>query len=130
MICDLDCLKDKIYYGFNYNIMIDKEIDFISDIILNSIHIFSLKHNISGSIRLYFDEISNLKRSSLSKRLREKGIGKIKVTCVRKEENNEFIRLVDSICGLARDKIEDETGEGWASKTMNILAAKKILFEL
>ncbi|MCX5893779.1 MAG: hypothetical protein NTW80_12580 [Deltaproteobacteria bacterium] len=130
MICNSDYLEEKIFYGFNYGITLNEEIEFISDIIHNSIQIFSAKYNISGSIRVYFDEISNLKRSALSKRLRAKGLKKIKVRRVKKDENNEFIRLVDSICGLARDKIEDQTGEVWASKTMNILTAKKILFEI
>lgn len=51
----------------------------------------------------------------------------VKVSGVKKDENNVFIRLVDSICGLVRDAKE---GEKWSIEAVRRLKNKDILVEL
>jgi hypothetical protein len=50
-----------------------------------------------------------------------------KIRGIKKDENNVFIRLVDSICGLARDA---EDGEKWAIEAIDLLKRKKIAEEM
>jgi len=76
---------------------------------------------------IYYDSIDDSKKSLLVKRIRNKGIHRMKIKSVRKDENNEFIRLADAICGLARDFIEDNDMGSWATIAMNQLKAKEIV---
>jgi hypothetical protein len=50
-----------------------------------------------------------------------------KIRGIKKDENNCFIRLVDSICGLVRDA---DSGREWAQAVLQKLRAKKIAEEL
>lgn len=129
-ISELTSLREKIYYDFNYKIKPNNAIDFIADITVRSIETFIKIHNTKGKVMIYFDSIDNSKKSLLGKRIRNKGIHGIKIKSVRKDENNEFIRLADAICGLARDFIEDKYMESWATIAMNDLKAKDIVMKI
>lgn len=129
-ISELTDLKEKIYYDFNYKIKPNNAIDFIADITVRSIETFMKNNNSRGKIMIYFDSIDNSKKSLLARRIRNKGIYGIKIKSVRKDENNEFIRLADAICGLARDFIEDKYMETWATLAMNDLKAKDIVIKI
>jgi hypothetical protein len=129
-ISQLTTFKEKIYYAFNYRIEQNNVIDFIADTAIRSIEAFIKNYNIKGKIMIYFDSIDKSKKSLLGKRIRSKGIHGIKIKSVRKDENNEFIRLTDAICGLARDFIEDEYTESWATIAMNDLMTKDIVIKI
>lgn len=59
--------------------------------------------------------------------LRDLKIRTKKIRGVKKDENNAFIRLVDSVCGLARDAYQ---GNNWAKSKLEELKLKNILLEL
>jgi Protein of unknown function (DUF3800) len=50
-----------------------------------------------------------------------------KVRGVRRDENNQYIRLVDAICGLVRDAAE---GNPWAEQMVDRLKRRGLLVEL
>lgn len=129
-ILESSILTKKIYYNYNFKIKPNQSIDFIADSISISIDEFSKIHNIKGKIMIYYDSIDDSKKSLLVKRIRNKGIHRMKIKSVKKDENNEFIRLADAICGLARDFIEDKDMRSWAAITMNQLKAKEIVIEI
>lgn len=62
-----------------------------------------------------------------SRGLRDLHIKTKKIRGVKKDENNAYIRLVDSICGLIRDA---QDGNDWAINTLNKLLKKNILTSL
>lgn len=62
-----------------------------------------------------------------SRGLRDLHIKTKKIRGVKKDENNAYIRLVDSICGLIRDA---QDGNDWAIKVSNKLMKKNILTSL
>ena len=103
----LDFLKGKIYYGFGYGIDQNREIEFIANMACRAISKFCEINDTYEMTLLYVDGLSISKKSLLSKQVRQTGTQKIKIRSIKKDENNEYIRLVDSICGLIRDAIED-----------------------
>jgi hypothetical protein len=78
-------------------------------------------------VTIFVDGLKKGEMSTFSKGLKDLGIKTRKVRGVKKEENNVFIRLVDALCGLIRDK--NDNGE-WATKTLAHLIKQKIVSEL
>lgn len=62
-----------------------------------------------------------------SRGLRDLRIKTRKIRGVKKDENNAFIRLVDVLCGLIRDK---EGRNKWAMEMAEKLMKEKYLYEL
>lgn len=58
--------------------------------------------------------------------LRDLRVKTRKIRGVKKDENNPFIRLVDAVCGLIRDKNENNE---WANKMAGQLIDKEIILE-
>jgi len=74
--------------------------------------------------------IDGLKKGEMPifvKGLRDLKIKTKKIRGVKKDENNVFIRLVDSMCGLVRDA---EDGKDWAQDMLNKIQQAKIVKEL
>lgn len=74
--------------------------------------------------------VDGLKKKEIvifSRGLKDLRIKTRKVRGVKKDENNAFIRLVDAICGLVRDK---NGGNAWAEKAVTKLIKEKIVSEL
>ncbi|PIV86231.1 MAG: hypothetical protein COZ27_01485 [Candidatus Moranbacteria bacterium CG_4_10_14_3_um_filter_41_65] len=62
-----------------------------------------------------------------SRGLRDLRIRTRKIRGVKKDENNPFIRLADSLCGLVRDAND---GKKWAKESVDILMKKKLIIKL
>jgi hypothetical protein len=76
---------------------------------------------------IFVDGFKKREVEKFIKGLRDLKIRTRKVRGVKKDENNVFIRLVDSICGLVRDA----NGENkWAIKIVEKIKKKKIIEEL
>jgi hypothetical protein len=78
-------------------------------------------------VSVFVDGFSARERELFSRGLRELRIKTRKIRSVKKEENDEFIRLVDAVCGAVRDALE---GQAWAGDMVEKLKGKKILMEL
>jgi len=78
-------------------------------------------------VSVFVDGFNARERDLLSRGLRELRVKTRKVRSVKKDENDEFIRLVDAICGAVRDALE---GQAWARDVLEKLKARKILTEL
>lgn len=78
-------------------------------------------------VTVFVDGFKKKEIEIFSKGLRDLNIRTRKIRGVKKDENNAFIRLVDAICGLVRDK---EDGNEWASKITAKLMKEKYIREL
>lgn len=77
---------------------------------------------------IFVDGLKKAEIKKFTKGLRDLRIKIRKIRGVRKEENNIFIRLVDSICGLVRDSKQDNNE--WAKNAFTKLKNNNILKEL
>ena len=78
-------------------------------------------------VTVFVDGFKKKEIEIFSKGLRDLNIRTRKIRGVKKDENNAFIRLVDAICGLVRDK---EDGNEWAGKITAKLIKEKYIREL
>lgn len=78
-------------------------------------------------VSVFVDGFNARERELFSRGLRELRVKTSKIRSVKKDENDEFIRLVDAICGVVRDALE---GQVWAGDMVKKLMARKILTEL
>lgn len=78
-------------------------------------------------VTIFVDGLKGGELSVFTKGLRALRIRTKKVRGVKKDENNPYIRLVDAICGLARDA-DDE--EAWAQDLLDRMLKEKIVAEL
>jgi hypothetical protein len=76
---------------------------------------------------IFVDGFKKKEVEKFIKGLRDLKIRTRKIRGVKKDENNAFIRLVDSICGLVRDA---NTENEWAVKAVEKMKKKKIVEEL
>jgi hypothetical protein len=76
---------------------------------------------------IFVDGLKKKEIEKFIKGLRDLKIRTKKVQGVKKDENNAFIRLVDSVCGLVRDANEENK---WAIKMVEKMKKKKIAKEL
>ena len=77
-----------------------------------------------NSVIVYVDALREVEQRRLKKYLKKSVAIPTQVRGIRREENNAFIRLVDSVCGLARDAAENHA---WAKAQVFVLKRKKIL---
>jgi hypothetical protein len=78
-------------------------------------------------VTVFVDGFKKKEVEVFSRGLRDLRIKTRKIRGVKKDENNAFIRLVDAICGLVRDK---EDGNKWASAAVAKLIKEKYIQEL
>ncbi len=78
-------------------------------------------------VTVFVDGFKKKEIEVFSRGLRDLRIKTRKIRGVKKDENNAFIRLVDAICGLVRDK---EDGNKWASAAVAKLIKEKYIQEL
>ncbi len=78
-------------------------------------------------VTVFVDGFKKKEIEIFSKGLRDLNIRTRKIRGVKKDENNAFIRLVDAICGLIRDK---EDGNEWAGKITAKLIKERYIREL
>jgi hypothetical protein len=78
-------------------------------------------------ITVFVDGFKKKEVEIFSRGLRDLRIKTRKIRGVKKDENNTFIRLVDAICGLVRDK---EDGNKWAREATAKLIKEKYICEL
>jgi hypothetical protein len=78
-------------------------------------------------VSVFVDGFNARERDLFSRGLRELRVQTRKIRSVKKDENDEFIRLVDAVCGAVRDALE---GQAWAGEILEKLKARKILTEL
>jgi len=78
-------------------------------------------------VTVFVDGFKKKEIEIFSKGLRDLNIRTRKIRGVKKDENNAFIRLVDAICGLVRDK---EDGNEWAGKITAKLIKERFIREL
>lgn len=78
-------------------------------------------------VTIFVDGLKKGEINTFSKGLKDLKIKTRKIRGVKKDENNVFIRLVDALCGLVRDK--NDNGE-WATKALAELIKQKIVSEL
>ncbi len=72
-------------------------------------------------VTVFVDGFKKKEIEIFSRGLRDLRIRTRKIRGIKKDENNAFIRLVDSICGLIRDS---EDGNEWAKKATSKLKKK------
>lgn len=78
-------------------------------------------------VTVFVDGLKKKEIEIFSKGLKDLRIKTKKIRGVKKDENNAFIRLVDAICGLVRDK----NGKNeWAEKALAKLEKEKQVCEL
>jgi len=77
---------------------------------------------------IFIDGMRKKELEVFRKGLRDLRIRVRKIRGVKKDENNAFIRLVDSICGLIRDA--ENKNNLWAKETLSKLKKKNIVTEL
>ncbi len=78
-------------------------------------------------VTVFVDGFKKKEIEIFSRGLRDLNIRTRKIRGVKKDENNAFIRLVDAICGLIRDK---EDGNEWAGKITAKLIKERYIREL
>lgn len=78
-------------------------------------------------VTVFVDGFKKREIEVFSRGLRDLRIKTRKIRGVKKDENNAFIRLVDALCGLVRDK---DGGSKWADEAVKRLIKNKYIFEL
>ena len=78
-------------------------------------------------VTVFIDGLRKTEINAFAKELRKLKVRTKKIRGVKKDENNAFIRLVDSICGLVRDA---EDGKAWAKKILDKFNKRKIITSL
>lgn len=78
-------------------------------------------------VTVFVDGFKKKEVEIFSRGLRDLNIKTRKIRGVKKDENNAFIRLVDTICGLIRD---NEDGDDWAMKVTTKLIKDTYICEL
>jgi hypothetical protein len=76
---------------------------------------------------VFVDGLKKKEIEVFSRGLRDLRIRTRKIRGVKKDENNAFIRLVDAICGLIRDR---DDNNDWAKKTVTRMIKEKLISEL
>lgn len=76
---------------------------------------------------VYIDGFRKTEVNKFKKQFRPSVKIPVKVSGVRKEENNALIRLADAVCGLVRDA---EEGDEWSIKAVRKLKRRRILRQL
>lgn len=76
---------------------------------------------------VYIDGFRKTEVNKFKKQFRPSAKIPVKVSGVKKEENNALIRLADAVCGLVRDAHE---GDKWAITAVRRLKRRDILTEL
>lgn len=79
-------------------------------------------------VTIYVDALTKTKATKYGSELRKIGIMNCKVKGVKKDENNVFIRIVDSLAGFVRLALYKKDKE--AKKMFNDFIQKKVLVEL
>jgi hypothetical protein len=75
-------------------------------------------------VTVFVDGFKKREIEIFSRGLRDLRIKTRKIRGVKKDENNTFIRLVDAVCGLVRDK---EDGNEWAGEATAKLIKEKYI---
>lgn len=83
--------------------------------------------NREDRVTVFIDGFKKKEIQIFSKGLRDLKIRTKKIRGVKKDENNAFIRLVDTICGLVRDANDKKD---WAMKVLSRLKKENIVNEL
>jgi len=83
--------------------------------------------NADYKVTIFIDGFKKKEISVFTRGLRDLRIKTRKIRGVKKDENNAFIRLVDAICGLVRDK---NSKNEWAEKTLAKLIKENLVSEL
>ena len=78
-------------------------------------------------VTVFVDGLKKKEIEVFSRGLRDLRIRTRKIRGVKKDENNAFIRLVDAICGLIRDR---DDNNDWAKKTVTRMIKEKLISEL
>jgi hypothetical protein len=78
-------------------------------------------------VTMFVDGLRKSEVPRFGKELRFRRVKVRKVRGIRRDENNQYVRLVDSICGLVRDATE---GQAWARKLVERLKQRGLLTEL
>ena len=78
-------------------------------------------------VTVFVDGFKKKEIEIFSRGLRDLNIRTRKIRGVKKDENNAFIRLVDAMCGLVRDR---EDGNAWAKEMTAKLIKEKYVCEL
>jgi len=83
--------------------------------------------NSEYKVTVFVDGFKKKEIEIFSRGLRDLNIRTRKIRGVKKDENNAFIRLVDAMCGLVRDR---EDGSVWAKEITAKLIKEKYVCEL
>ncbi len=121
-LCDIRSLSGKIFYEVSYNHQ--KYIELSSHAAAMAI----LRQALSKYKALVFVDGFNRREMAIFRSgLREMQIRTKKISSVKKDESNEFIRLADALCGVVRDAQE---GNIWSQKMLGKLKTREIITEL
>jgi len=90
--------------------------------------ISKIKIKTNQKVSIYVDGLTKTKASKYSSELRKIGIKNCKVKGVKKDENNVFIRVVDSVAGFVRLALFKKDKE--SKKLFNDIIKTKALIEL
>jgi len=121
-IVKLRCLKNKIFFEIFHG---SKE--YIKLTSHSSAKAILKRVRDEYKVTIFIDGFRKKEIEVFQRELRDFGIKRRKIRGVKKEENNIFIRLVDSICGLISDVNENKQ---WAKDILNKLRKRKIVTKL
>ena len=78
-------------------------------------------------VTVFVDGFTRREIEIFSRGLRDLKIRTRKIRGIKKDENDAYIRLVDTVCGIVRDA---QGGNEWAEKMVEKFAKKKIVTSL
>lgn len=123
MLLDLSYLQETIFFGEFHDS--GEYIHLTSLATAKAILKKAKKDEYKASI--FVDGFKKKEIEMFSRGLRDLRIRTRKIRGVKKDENNSFIRLVDSLCGLVRDAND---GNSWAMESIEKLMKKKFVIKL
>lgn len=123
MLLDLSYLQEAIFFGEFHDS--GEYIHLTSLATAKAILKKAKKDKYKASI--FVDGFKKKEIEKFSRGLRDLRIRTRKIRGVKKDENNAFIRLTDSLCGLVRDASD---GKGWAMESIDKLMKKKTVIRL
>jgi hypothetical protein len=128
-IAELRLLRSKIFYDIYWPKDPQKYLLHSAEVTAKAI-IKYCGERPESKAKIFIDGYDRILKQVFATKMRKLGIRTEGIVSVKKDQNDEFIRLVDSICGLVRDAIEDMTSSSWASEILGELIEKGIVIHL